>query len=451
MHINQRLFCSLLLLAVSFLAKAEPESLNAIAKQLQDIKQQQGPLRSYEFIKQQANNFDDNAEYDYLVGVAALEAGLNNEAILALERSVLMQPNFAGAWLDLSIAYYRTGQIETAQQLIQHIEENFQPPENLLLEIQKAKKLIRDNTIVSEWRSEMSVLVGRVRNANFGISTSTLQLTLFDGGVINAQLSPDLKPRADTAYETRFATSKRFKYSSGAFSDIQLAGRAREYNNEDEQSFIDLAGSWNYLHPLPKLTNTYGIVGASYRQFMLNGKNLGDFTILSTGIKKYFAQCGASIRHEHEMRNYQNFDLYDATIPWLALGADCYWNQWSMQLDYRYGWDDPDGLRAGGTTKRQEMSAIARWDINPNLYTRAIVYYADYQDQQGYSPLIANGANRYIHRVGQRLELSWKMPEKIGRGWYGILELDNIDTHSNIALSRYEDTQLFAGIRYQFY
>ncbi len=105
MHINQRLFCSLLLLAVSFLAKAEPESLNAIAKQLQDIKQQQGPLRSYEFIKQQANNFDDNAEYDYLVGVAALEAGLNNEAILALERSVLMQPNFAGAWLDLSIAY----------------------------------------------------------------------------------------------------------------------------------------------------------------------------------------------------------------------------------------------------------------------------------------------------------------------------------------------------------
>ncbi len=168
-------------------------------------------------------------------------------------------------------------------------------------------------------------------------------------------------------------------------------------------------------------------------------------------MKQYFGRCGASIRHEHEVRKYHDLGLYDATIPWITLGAECYGDRWNTQLDYRYGWDQPDGDRVGGTTKRQEFSAIVRWDISEKIFVRGIGYLASYEDQQGFSPIIKSGEDRYIHRVGQRLELSWKLPESIGKGWYGLLELDNVDSYSNIPLSRYDDTQVFAGFRYQFY
>ncbi|NDF71133.1 MAG: hypothetical protein EB131_08380, partial [Betaproteobacteria bacterium] len=41
------------------------------------------------------------AEYDYLLGLAALQSGQFTLAISALERVTLVQPRHAGAWLDL--------------------------------------------------------------------------------------------------------------------------------------------------------------------------------------------------------------------------------------------------------------------------------------------------------------------------------------------------------------
>lgn len=417
----------------------------------QEIKLKNGAKQSYQFLKQYSEQFSDQAEYCYLLGVAALESGFHKEAVLALEKAVLIQPSYAGAWLDLALAYYHLGELETANSIIQHIEDNFSPPQSLVAELNKAKRLIRQNSLALQWKTELSVLYGYIRNANYGINTSTLQLTLIDGDLVTAKLSPEFRPRSDQAYETRFASSRRFYHSNGAFSDFQVAARVREYASVGEQSFIDAAASWSYLQPLPVFASSYGLLASSYRHFLLDGKNLGSFTTLSAGVKKYFGNCGANIRHEHEMRNFYADGLYDATVPWLAFGAECFWDKWGGQVDYRYGWDRPDGPRIGGSTKREELSAILRWDIQANLFARAIIYFADYQDQKGYSPLIRSDEERNIQRIGQRLELSWKLPDQFGQGWFALLELDNVDTKSNIPLSRYDDTQVFMGIRYQLY
>ncbi len=452
-----RIFCRLALCLIPLLSIADEFSVPAeltlehIKQQSSQIKQSSGVQQNFQFLKGLSDQFIDDPEYHYMVGLAALEAGLYHEAVLSFERAVLMQPNFAGAWLDLSIAYFRLGQLDTAQQIINHIEENFAPPPKLALELSNAKKMMKENTLANHWKTEVSVLAGHIKNANYGINTSTLQLTLIDGDLITARLSPEFKPRSDNAYETRFATSRRFQHENGAFSDVQIAARVREYANVDTQSFIDLAGSWSHLRPMANVPGVYGLLATSYRHFMLDGENLVGFSTISAGVKKYMANCGASLRHEHEMRNFYSAGLYDATVPWIAVGGECYWNKWSAQVDYRLGWDKPDGPRVGGTTKREELSAILRWDVSADFYARGILYFADYQDQQGYSPLIKSGVERYIHRIGQRLELSWRLPESLASRWYGLLELDNVNTTSNIPLSRYDDTQVFMGFRYQFY
>ena len=54
-------------------------------------------------LKSQQAAFVADPEFDYLLGTTALEAGELDLAMQAFERAVLVQPSFAGAWVDLAI------------------------------------------------------------------------------------------------------------------------------------------------------------------------------------------------------------------------------------------------------------------------------------------------------------------------------------------------------------
>ncbi len=56
-----------------------------------------------------------NVEYDYLLGVAALDSGKIDESIIAFERVLAIQPKNAGAQLDLARAYYTAGSLDLAE------------------------------------------------------------------------------------------------------------------------------------------------------------------------------------------------------------------------------------------------------------------------------------------------------------------------------------------------
>ena len=56
-----------------------------------------------------------NPEYDYLLGVAALDSGRNDEAIVAFERVLAVMPAHAGAQMDLARAYYAAGSFDLAE------------------------------------------------------------------------------------------------------------------------------------------------------------------------------------------------------------------------------------------------------------------------------------------------------------------------------------------------
>ena len=56
-----------------------------------------------------------NVAFDYLLGVAALETGDASRASIALERALIVNPNHAGARLDLARAYFALGDRERAR------------------------------------------------------------------------------------------------------------------------------------------------------------------------------------------------------------------------------------------------------------------------------------------------------------------------------------------------
>ena len=54
-------------------------------------------------------------EFDYLLGVSALDSGRNDEAIVAFERVLATTPSHAGAQMDLARAYYAAGSYDLAE------------------------------------------------------------------------------------------------------------------------------------------------------------------------------------------------------------------------------------------------------------------------------------------------------------------------------------------------
>lgn len=67
-------------------------------------------------------------EFDYLLGVAALDSGRIDEAVIAFERVLALLPNHAGAQMDLARAYYAAGAFDLAEAGFVKLREASPPP-----------------------------------------------------------------------------------------------------------------------------------------------------------------------------------------------------------------------------------------------------------------------------------------------------------------------------------
>lgn len=67
-------------------------------------------------------------EFDYLLGVAAVDAGSPERAVVAFERVLTLNPNHEGARLDLARAYYALGSDDLAKQEFERVLEKNPPP-----------------------------------------------------------------------------------------------------------------------------------------------------------------------------------------------------------------------------------------------------------------------------------------------------------------------------------
>ena len=69
-----------------------------------------------------------NVDYDYLLGIAALDSGKPDKASLALERVLAVNPNYIGARLDLARAYFALADYERAKTEFEAVQAQNPPP-----------------------------------------------------------------------------------------------------------------------------------------------------------------------------------------------------------------------------------------------------------------------------------------------------------------------------------
>lgn len=73
------------------------------------------PGEAYDLLEPMEFERSGEVRFDYLLGIAALDSGKADKATLAFERVLAMDPNFAGARLDMARAYYQLGDLPRAK------------------------------------------------------------------------------------------------------------------------------------------------------------------------------------------------------------------------------------------------------------------------------------------------------------------------------------------------
>jgi len=125
-------------------------------------------------------------DFDYLLGIAALDSGRISRAIFALERVLAVQPENALARAEIGRAYVAAGETETAREELTNVRASPIPPaavpavDRLLGAI---SQLQAQQT--TQWRAYLDAGVGHDSNVNSATGDSQVAVPALGGLVVN--------------------------------------------------------------------------------------------------------------------------------------------------------------------------------------------------------------------------------------------------------------------------
>ena len=127
-----------------------------------------------------ARDMAGNAEFDYLLGVAALDSGHLSDSIVAFERVLAVLPQHAGAQMDLARAYYTLGSYDLAEAAFIRLRDA-NPPAPTLAAINRYLDAIKErrHETTPGWKAYGELGIGYDSNltgvpADFGAAASQL-------------------------------------------------------------------------------------------------------------------------------------------------------------------------------------------------------------------------------------------------------------------------------------
>ncbi len=123
-------------------AGAQGQQTNVI-KAAQDLLNANNPKQAYMLLIAEQDKLSGNIDFDYLLGVAALDSGKIDDAIIALERVLAANPKHAGAQMDLARAYYTAGSLDLAEGTFNQLKAS-NPPDVALQAINRYLEAIAD-------------------------------------------------------------------------------------------------------------------------------------------------------------------------------------------------------------------------------------------------------------------------------------------------------------------
>jgi len=155
------------------------------------------PQPALELLAPLAQQQAGNAEYHYLLGIAAIDAGEFDRAVLSLKEALRIKPDLVQARAELGRAWLLTGNYLAAHTAFDEVRRSNPPPE-VLASINRFVEGVHGQVNAGRKRFRGSVSVGIGHDSNVNSATSAQQVTLPILGGIVATLSPAGRARSDS-------------------------------------------------------------------------------------------------------------------------------------------------------------------------------------------------------------------------------------------------------------
>ncbi|WP_374337206.1 surface lipoprotein assembly modifier [Leeia sp.] len=191
MRLTRTLLAASCLLASSALFAAGHPAL-ASAQQMLSRKQ---PAAAFKLLAPLAPQLSGDPEFDYLLGIAALDSGNPTEAVFALERVVDTQPDNQPARLELARAHFMLGEKAAAREAFQTVKDA-NPPKAALSTINQYLNAI-DGPEAGKTRIHGYVQAGLGRDSNVNSATTIQKVAIPLLGGLTVNLSDNSLAQRD--------------------------------------------------------------------------------------------------------------------------------------------------------------------------------------------------------------------------------------------------------------
>jgi outer membrane protein len=220
-----------LVLALSALATAT-QAQDALLQNARDLIAAKKPDQAYTLLQAQEPQRAGSPDFDYVLGIAALDAGRISNAIFALERVLAVQPGNALARAELARAYLSAGERDTARGQLKQVQAAEIPPEAR----ETVNRLLSAIDAPPEgkryWAAYVEAGIARDSNLNSGSSSNQFALPQLPG--LSLALPDANLPKPDTV--AQLAAGANLRYPLTAATDVVGSVNVRQtYPGKDHQ------------------------------------------------------------------------------------------------------------------------------------------------------------------------------------------------------------------------
>ncbi len=396
---------------------------------------------AYELLLPLESQRAGDAEFDYLLGIAALDAGDPQRAVFALERVLALQPDNHLARAEIARAYFATGEREAARREFQAVRARPIPEAAKATVERFLSAIAAAETTRIDGYAELSL--GYDTNVNSAIGSSTIAIPAFGGAAFT--LTPSLTQRGDQFFNfaggvnftrrlnqpwsvvggvaaavrrntdaTPFDTTSLdgnlgLRYASG-LNAFTLGAQAQYFGLDDAKYRETLGGVAQWQHSFDE--RTQASLFGQYAQLRYATQPVRDANRSIIGVAYAQAFSGefspaifASLYGGEEK-------VVDATVPWLG--------------------HQPVGVRLGG-----QLRLGGGWSLFGSVSYEQRTY-------GGIEPLFL------VTREDQQTDANLGLSYLWRPGTTVLAQVTHTDNQSNVALNDYDRTVYSMSLRFNF-
>lgn len=224
----------------------------------------------------------------YLEAVRLMTDGRNEEASAAFEHLIELEPQHAGAWLELALNHCTLGHPAEAERMFREIEVRFAPSAGILEVINSHRK---QGCQLWEGKTYRSVTLTRGTDSNVNQGASNPVFVTGSGpDRFESLLSADFLPRRDSYLQGSFEVMRELS-QQGAIAFAQLRLRRHDQFSEQDTKALLLGAD-----------RPFSVLGWQVR-------GMGSISVISLGGELYQRQLQLQARTAAPVKLPQNYEL----------------------------------------------------------------------------------------------------------------------------------------------